>query len=957
MRGSVRRLLVVVGLAWGVAGLVGSSATAFGEGSPSTEGTGASSSLGGSLVTPESPTEAEQAQAAEEAKLANPNAVAEREASRTKFEGLGTEAAAKLAGEAFPAVIDEPAGGPPKLPAGASVARYPTDDTAQVDLPEGRHGVIESLAPIAVESSPGQRVPIDLSLGETEGAFEPKTPLVGVRIQKQLGGGVALSESGVSVTPVDAQGSALAGSEGMVDGAVVLYANTQKDADTVVKPTTFGFDADTLLRSIESPQQLFFRLGLPAGASLAQASDGSGVVQVVDEGAVLATVLPPNAADAAGTSVPVSMSVSGDTLTVTVDDHSGESEWPIEVDPGFFAKEDKSLAGYDSSTTTNWLFCTSHSIKCEHAEGQFDSSGWGEGGYLTDKAGGEYKYPERAEFIYQTQGESHIREFTYNTEESNNEEDNLESSVVIEHEKDGGVVEVGRLLSASKNASEAGTIVSENNESYHNAAAYVQAASSGTSGNKFTDTLKSASVDIWQPYEVKPAITMDTTDEYLNGGKWLNVLDGTNKWMGPNQGAVGFTVEEKGIGVEQIWASHSSGEFVYEQNLLKEGACKGLQCPAPKVTSAFTYDSGTEHHLPNGRDKVLMGAASSIGNDTVESPSVEVNVDAEKPHGLGVTGLPANGVINEAQYHLKAEATDGQTGTPSSGIKSLVLAAEGYVLPGKAGSCTPGPCTVSGEWSINGEELGAGKHTLTLQAIDNAGNEETKSYSITVRHASPLPVGPGSVDPITGALHLSANDASVGGGLGSLGVSRGYDSRELTAGEQGSLGPQWSLNISGSRSIEQESTGSVVLVGSDGGRTTFESNGKGGFIAPKGDENLVLEAEKEGEKVKAYLLKDPAAGTTVRYTQPGGVGPWVIAWQRRRADQNQRRKRDGGMGKGRKRHQAQARLVTRANRRDLLGDRERTKRTEQRLSCVQLHLRDRNYRDRRSAEPMESLQG
>ena len=685
---------------------------------------------------------------------------------------------------------------------------------------------------------------------------------------------MALGESGVSVTPVDGQGSALGGSEGMVDGAVVLYANTEKDADTVVKPTTFGFDADTLLRSIESPQQLFFRLGLPAGASLVQA-DGGSVVQVVDEGAVLATVLPPRAEDAAGTSVPVSMSVSGDTLTLTVDDYSGEYDWPIEVDPSFFTKEDKSLAGYDSSTTTNWLFCTSHSTKCEHAEGQFDSSGWGEGGYLTDKAGGEYKYPERAEFIYQTQGESHIREFTYNTEESNNEGDNLESSVVIEHEKDDGVVEAGKLLSASKNASEAGTIVAENNEAYHNAAAYVQAASSETSGNHFTDTLKSAAIDIWQPYEVKPAITMDTTDEYLNGGRWLNVLDGTNKWMGPNQGAVGFTVEEKGIGVEQMWAAHNSGEFVYEQNLLDEGACKGLQCPE-KVISAFTYNSGP-HHLPNGRDKVLMAAASSIGNDTVESPSVEVNVDAEKPSGLSVAGLPASGVINEVQYHLKAEATDGKTGTPSSGVKSLVLAVEGYVLPGKAGSCTPGPCTATGEWSVNGEELGAGKHTLTLQAIDNAGNEETKSYNITVRHASPLPVGPGAVDPITGALRLSANDVSVGDGLGSLGVSRSYDSRELTAGEQGPLGPQWSLNISGSRSIEQESTGNVVLVGADGGRTTFESNGKGGFIAPKGDENLVLEAEKEGETVKAYLLKDPVAGTTVKYTQPGGVGPWVIA--------------------------------------------------------------------------------
>src|ERR1019366_2323454 len=124
---------------------------------------------------------------------------------------------------------------------------------------------------------------------------------------------------------------------------------------------------------------------------------------------------------------------------------------------------------------------------------------------------------------------------------------------------------------------------------------------------------------------------------------------------------------------------------------------------------------------------------------------------------------------------------------------------------------------------------------------------------------------------------LGASDVSLSGGRGSLGVSRGYDSRQLTGGEQGPLGPQWKLSVSGAQEVEQEPAGNVVLVNSSGARASFESNGKGGFVSPKGDENLVLEAEKEGEKVKAYLLKDPTAGTTVRYTQPGGAGPWVIA--------------------------------------------------------------------------------
>jgi hypothetical protein len=234
-------------------------------------------------------------------------------------------------------------------------------------------------------------------------------------------------------------------------------------------------------------------------------------------------------------------------------------------------------------------------------------------------------------------------------------------------------------------------------------------------------------------------------------------------------------------------------------------------------------------------------------------------------------------VIDEEQYHLKGEATDGKTPIASSGIKSIDLFLDGFEIAGKSGSCTPGPCTSAGEWTLNVEGFGAGKHTLTLQATDNAGNVETKTYSITVRHAGSLGVGPGSVDPITGALHLSASDVSLSGGQGTLGVSRSYDSRQLTAGENGPLGPQWSLNISGSHALEREPSGSVLLIAPDGSLTTFEGNGKGGFISPKGDENLVLEAEKEGETVKAYLLKDPAADTTVKYTQPGGEGPWVVA--------------------------------------------------------------------------------
>ena len=264
MRFGVRRLaacLVCIG-----AGFAISPVAALGDGSPSAEGIGASSSLSGSLVTRDSPTQGEQAQAAEQASLASPEAVSAREESQTKYEGLDPGQAARLAGEAFPDVIDRAAGSL-QLPAGQQVVAYPTDHVAQVDLGEGKHGVIESMGPIAIETSKGHREPLDLDLEEANGGFQPTRSDLAIQIPKQIADGVQLASTGVSLTPVDANGKALGGAEGTVDGATVLYANTQTDTDTVVKPLTSGFEEDTLLRSIASPEQLDYRVGLPGGAT------------------------------------------------------------------------------------------------------------------------------------------------------------------------------------------------------------------------------------------------------------------------------------------------------------------------------------------------------------------------------------------------------------------------------------------------------------------------------------------------------------------------------------------------------------------------------------------------------------------------------------------------------------------------------------------------------------------
>jgi hypothetical protein len=105
---------------------------------------GGLSVLSNALVTPGSPTQGEQVRSQEEASRSNPEAVVQREASRTKFEGLGSFRAAAVASESFPSLVDEQAAGLPVPSVGGQVTGYLSDQAARISLPEGKYAVIEA---------------------------------------------------------------------------------------------------------------------------------------------------------------------------------------------------------------------------------------------------------------------------------------------------------------------------------------------------------------------------------------------------------------------------------------------------------------------------------------------------------------------------------------------------------------------------------------------------------------------------------------------------------------------------------------------------------------------------------------------------------------------------------------------------------------------------------------------
>jgi len=862
--------------------------------------------------------EAQRQAAARAARRNTPAAIAARVASLTKFAHLDTARAAQVAREAFPQAIDHQVGGPPKLPAGQRIIGYASSKAAQLELPGHMHALVESLRPMAVETSRGHRAPVDLGLTKDGNVYQSVRPLVGVLIGRHASEGAQLPEAGVSLTPVDAQGAVLGGSEGQIDGASVLYANTQVDTDTAVKPTTDGVEADTILRSVDSPEQLYFRVGLPPGASLVQGSGGAGPVKVMSNGREIAAVLPPSASDAEGTSVPVSMSVHGDLLELNVSAASkGEYRWPIAVDPEVFTLGDTALGPTDchkekepERISSNW--CVFAGKAGEKGEGVSKETGsstfkhhWGAYNsehtlYLPDALNQSSEAPrntgEYTVAVYHTQGESKIisvetesygsvpggvakLELAEPVSSGNNEEGRVEHWDKIKEkslsgwggssgERDTKVCAGGESCGIAGAAGNIAAFKLEAVEPFEKSGWHLEAVLMGS--------------DVIVAQENGPVVTFNEEPEIEveKGVKRLNALYGEHRaggkepWLGPYSNAA-FEVKahDPGIGVSS--ASVKIGSWTLEEPIAADGKCNGIQCNENYQT-AVTYSPG----MAEGEPTVEWEATNKMWC-CVKYPSKVtqlVKVDAKPPSKLEVSGWPTSHEISAAPHTLTVSATDeGPGGTHSSGVKSIAVSLDGGAQTGLSGaSCSLGPCTASGKYTLDAESLSEGMHRLVITATDNADNVASEEFTFDVRHGSPVPAGPGTVDSTTGQFKLSATDVSLAG-AGS--VSRVYESRNPAIGAGGPLGPQWALSLGGGEGLTVLPTGSVVLSSSAGGTTTFtavlntEGKPTGQFKSPLGDGNLKIEAkEKEpGKGITEYLLIDSKAGSTTTFKQPVGT--------------------------------------------------------------------------------------
>lgn len=252
-------------------------------------------------------------------------ASAQRLASRMEFHGLGAAASGRLLTHDFGSHLAGVSANPAaSLAAAGSVVRYLSDDSAVVRTPHGLE-LDTSSVPLRVGHGTNVAQPVSLKLHEAGAAYTAANPLQSVSVSQRLSGGVTVGSSGIRLVP---QGADVPGS--LVGGQSVFFPSIAADEDTSIAPTIRGVDLSTVLRSQSSPKQISYRVVLPTDATL-QTHDGGAVVS--RDGKTLASVPAPVAWDAQGTAVPVSMSVSGEDLLLSVHNRGPDVAYPVLVDP------------------------------------------------------------------------------------------------------------------------------------------------------------------------------------------------------------------------------------------------------------------------------------------------------------------------------------------------------------------------------------------------------------------------------------------------------------------------------------------------------------------------------------------------------------------------------------------------------------------------------------------------
>ncbi|HEX8002584.1 MAG TPA: RHS repeat-associated core domain-containing protein [Mycobacteriales bacterium] len=269
-----------------------------------------------------------------------------------------------------------------------------------------------------------------------------------------------------------------------------------------------------------------------------------------------------------------------------------------------------------------------------------------------------------------------------------------------------------------------------------------------------------------------------------------------------------------------------------------------------------------------GNRSPLRSYAFDVGHAAVTSPAVGARTEA----GLTLSGI-ARTTYPKAQWKWRRSANDSWT--PVTGLTDLSNNVVSQPLTITSGALP----TV--KWAVAAAAVGAdGPFEVAIDVLDanNVVQQTTQPRRVTLDRAdfgsvtATQPIGPASVNLITGNAQLGATDATLDAFGSDLSVSRTHNSRAPQAGgTDGPFGPEWTaaalVSSAGTDYVSLTAATNLVTVTlADSDTLTFTKSGS----------TWVPENGAEGTSL-TYAAGPPATwtltdvdGMQTTFTQPSG---------------------------------------------------------------------------------------
>jgi streptogramin lyase len=691
-----------------------------------------------------------------------------------------------------------------------------------------------------------------------------------------------------------------------------MWANTATDTDFIAEPLAGGLGTEFSwqLRSEQSPESNALVFTLPANASLRMSTSVPGGAEVVMEDRTLYLIPPASAKEADGESLPVSYTIAGDTLTTHVS-LTGNVDFPVLVDPevsvvdGYYGE-----AGGDNQWQ-NW-----HTAS--------NCGGFGFPAY--DNLIQTGTNPNQPVNCY---GEWFIGVTTASTVRITR----VDVSNVTHSPANQSSLQIGiwdsngsEIWSANGYAGASGTAPLVTAAAYSNAPmAFCADGAGGHDGNKEGEQPLCNECKTWtagactEPYGGTEFYMMDDLWESQTVYNYAQLTSATIRYVQATAPSLASTTSEiatqwvgkakspfvqprateTGTGIAAIGLDYASGyreAYTNGSHGEKEMPVPGSS-PAPETAQ---YDPACDDPFcPNeawaeGRDMSglstgiwTLGAWARNPVDNYGERVYTMYVDKTPP--VIETPSWSGATFADGPHALGFSAQDGSSAAPQSGTRLIHVYIDGRYVSNDLTTC-PEPIGgnvipssscfgLSGSWTLNSEDYGAGPHSITIWAEDWAGNTSERTFTVTINHpvSNTVKMGPGALNLRTGEYELGATDVSVAAGAADLAVSRSYSTQP---GPASPLGPGWELSLPDSsasgqwQSLEVLPTGAVEATPSgEEEKVLFTPKSGGGYQSPTGFQNYTLTGQPATDPT-SYRITN-SGGDYTEFAKPTGESVFV----------------------------------------------------------------------------------